>query len=142
VHGLDVPANETRDEGRCVAGHAMGAELKGVPCRAAYYIIYCTVPSPEGFMAAVLTNLYLEPGQRKFLEKQAKTNGTNLSSEARAAIDLYKAGVSLGDLELLDLATARAKADLDAINATLDGGQRRAELFFAQIASIKAGSPQ
>jgi hypothetical protein len=83
-------------------------------------------------MAAVLTNLYLEPGQRKFLEKQAKTNGTNLSSEARAAIDLYKAGVSLGDLELLDL---------DAINATLDGGQRRAELFFAQIASIKAGSP-
>ena len=33
-------------------------------------------------MAAVLTNLYLEPGQRKFLEKQAKTNGTNLSSEA------------------------------------------------------------
>jgi hypothetical protein len=93
-------------------------------------------------MAAVLTNLYLEPGQRKFLEKQAKTNGTNLSSEARAAIDLYKAGVSLGDLELLDLATARAKADLDAINATLDGGQRRAELFFAQIASIKAGSPQ
>ena len=53
-------------------------------------------------MAAVLTNLYLEAGQRKFLEKQAKTNGTNLSSEARAAIDLYKAGVSLGDLELLD----------------------------------------
>ena len=93
-------------------------------------------------MAAVLTNLYLEAGQRKFLEKQAKTNGTNLSSEARAAIDLYKAGVSLGDLELLDLATARAKADLDAINATLDGGQRRAELFFAQIESIKAGSPR
>ena len=26
-------------------------------------------------MAAVLTNLYLEPGQRKFLEKQAKKIG-------------------------------------------------------------------
>ncbi|MFM2449718.1 MAG: hypothetical protein RIS44_2168, partial [Pseudomonadota bacterium] len=35
-------------------------------------------------MTAVLTNLYLEPAQRKFLEKQAKTNGTNLSVEARS----------------------------------------------------------
>ncbi|MBC7956032.1 MAG: hypothetical protein H7Y33_09215 [Cytophagales bacterium] len=93
-------------------------------------------------MAAVLTNVYLEPGQRKFLEKQAKLNDTNLSAEMRSAVDLYKAGVSMSELELLDLATRRAKDDLDAINTTLDNGQRRAELFFAQIASIKAGSPQ
>ncbi len=93
-------------------------------------------------MAAVLTNVYLESAQRKFLEKQAKTNGTNLSAEMRSAIDVYKAGVSMSELELLDLATRRAKDDLDAINATLDNGQRRAELFFAQIDSIKAGSPQ
>jgi hypothetical protein len=57
-------------------------------------------------------------------------------------IDLYQAGVSATELELLDLATRRAKDDLDAINATFDHGQRRAELFFAQIESIKAGSPQ
>jgi hypothetical protein len=93
-------------------------------------------------MAAVLTNVYLEPAQRKFLEKQAKLNDTNLSAEMRSAVDLYKAGVSMSELELLDLATRRAKDDLDAINTTLDNGQRRAELFFAQIASIKAGSPQ
>lgn len=93
-------------------------------------------------MAAILTNVYLEPAQRKFLEKQAKTNGTNLSAEVRSSIDLYKAGVSKSELELLDLATRRAKEDLDAINATLDNGQRRAELFFAQIESIKAGTPQ
>ena len=93
-------------------------------------------------MAAVLTNVYLEPAQRKFLEKQAKTNGTNLSVETRSAIDLYKAGITLSDLDLLDLATRRTKDDLDAINATLDQGQRRAELFFAQIESIKAGAPQ
>jgi hypothetical protein len=93
-------------------------------------------------MAAVLTNLYLEPAQRSFLEKQAKANGTNLSSEARSAIDLYKAGVTLSDLELLDLATRRAKDDLDAINATLDAGLRRAATFFAQIESIKAGALQ
>ncbi len=92
-------------------------------------------------MSAVLTNLYLEPAQRKFLEKRAKSNGTNLSVEARSAIDLYKAGVSLGELELLDLATRKTKDDLDAINATLDNAQRRAEMFFAQIESIKAGTP-
>jgi hypothetical protein len=61
-------------------------------------------------------------------------------SRSPLGIDLYKAGISLPDLELLDLATGRAKEDLDAINATLDHGQRRAELFFAQIESIKAGS--
>lgn len=93
-------------------------------------------------MAAILTNVYLEPAHRKFLEKQAKTNGTNLSVEMRSAVDVYKAGVSMSELELLDLATRRAKDDLDAINTTLDNGQRRAELFFAQIESIKAGTPQ
>jgi hypothetical protein len=107
-----------------------------------YYIICCTHQPLETAVAAVLTNLYLEPGQRKFLEKLAKTNGTNLSVEARSAIDLYKTGVTLPDLELLDLATRKTKEDLDAINATLDNGERRAELFFAQIASIKAGSVQ
>jgi hypothetical protein len=93
-------------------------------------------------MAAVLTNLYLESDQRKFLEKQAKTNGTNLSVEARSAIDLYKSGITLPDLDLLDLATRRTQENLDAINATLDQGARRAELFFAQIEAIKAGTPQ
>jgi hypothetical protein len=89
--------------------------------------------------AAVLTNLYLDAAQRKFLDQRAKKNGTNLSAEARAAIELYRSGVSARDFELLDMATRRAKEDLDAINATLDAGARRAEIFFAQMASLKAG---
>jgi hypothetical protein len=97
---------------------------------------------PEMLMAAVLTNVYLEPAQRKFLEKQAKLNGTNLSVEVRSSIDRYRAGAaSMAELEFLDMATRKAKEDLDAINATLDAGQRRAETFFAQIESIKAGTP-
>jgi hypothetical protein len=90
-------------------------------------------------MPAVLTNLYLEAPQRRLLQARAKKRGTNLSSEARAAIDLYKAGVSLPELELLDAATQRAKADLDAIAAVYDRAERRAKKFFAQIAAIKAG---
>jgi hypothetical protein len=90
-------------------------------------------------MPAVLTNLYLETPQRRFLESRAKRHGTNLSSEARAAIDLYKAGVSLPELELLDEATQRAKTDLDAIAAVYDAAERRAKKFFAQIKAVKAG---
>jgi len=92
-------------------------------------------------MSAVLTNLYLEAPQRQFLEARAKKYGTNLSSEARAAIDLYKADVSLPELELLDAATQRAKADLDTIVAVYDKAERRAKKFFAQIEAIKAGKP-
>jgi len=93
-------------------------------------------------MSAVLTNLYLEAPQRQFLETRAKKRGTNLSSEARAAIDLYKADVSLPELELLDVATQRAKADIDAMVAVYDRAERRAKKFFAQIEAIKAGAPQ
>jgi len=90
-------------------------------------------------MSAVLTNLYLDVPQRRFLEARAKRRGTNLSSEARAAIDVYKSGVSLPELELLDAATQRAKADLDAIAAVYDRAEQRAKKFFAQIEAIKAG---
>ncbi|MDR0457661.1 MAG: hypothetical protein LBH10_01320 [Burkholderiaceae bacterium] len=89
-------------------------------------------------MSAVLTNLYLEAPQRRLLEARASKRGTSLSSEARAAIDLYKADVSLPELELLDAATQRAKTDLDAITAVYDKAERRAKKFFAQIKAIKA----
>jgi hypothetical protein len=91
-------------------------------------------------MSAVLTNIYLDAPQRRLLESRAKRRGTNLSSEARAAIDLYKADVSLPDLALLDVATQRAKADLDAIAAVYDKAERRARKFFAEIEAIRAAS--
>ncbi|MBL0728199.1 hypothetical protein [Piscinibacter sp. HJYY11] len=92
-------------------------------------------------MATIPTHVHLQPAQREFLEKQAKLRGTNVSAEVRASIDLYRAGVeSVAELELLDVATRKAKDDLDATLATLDAGQRRAKAFFAEIDSIKAGS--
>lgn len=91
-------------------------------------------------MSRVLANLYLEPAQREFLGSRAKANGTNVSAEARSAIDLYQAAASLGEIELLALATCRTAGDLAAINTTLDAGLSRADLFFEQIESIKARS--
>jgi len=90
-------------------------------------------------MSAVLTNLYLDVPQRRFLESRAKRRGTNLSAEARAAIDVYRAGVGLPELQLLDAATRRAKDDLDAISAVYDQAELRARKFFAEIEAIKAG---
>jgi hypothetical protein len=94
-------------------------------------------------MATIPTHVNLQPAQREFLEKQAKLRGTNVSAEVRSSIDLYRAGVeSMAELELLDVATRKAKDDLDATIATLDAGQRRATEFFEKIESLKAGTPK
>jgi hypothetical protein len=90
-------------------------------------------------MALVLTNIYLEPDQKKFLERQAKRNGSNVSVEARNAIDLYKLGISVEEMEMLDKATAKAKSDIDDMIDILDKGAIRADAFFKQIELIKQG---
>jgi hypothetical protein len=88
----------------------------------------------------VLTNIYLEQGQKKAIARKAKARGTNLSVEVRRAIDAYLAGVTEEDLRLLDAATRQAKVEIDQMNAVLDAGQARAQKFFAQIEKIKATS--
>ncbi|MSQ58755.1 MAG: hypothetical protein EXR36_03690 [Betaproteobacteria bacterium] len=93
-------------------------------------------------MALVLTNIYLEPSQKKFLEKRAKQNDSNVSVEARNAIDLYKLGISAEDLDMLDKATAQAKNDIDGMIEILDLGARRAEAFFKKIDAIKRSNAE
>ena len=88
-------------------------------------------------MAAVLTNIYLEPAQRKYLEQCAKRNKSNLSAEARRAIDLYRDGISLDELTLLDDATRRAAEEIAEMNAILDRGLARAKDFFQQIDALR-----
>lgn len=88
-------------------------------------------------MALALTNLYLESSQKKFLEKRAKENKTNLSVETRRAIDAYEAGMSVDELLLVDAATKQAAVEIEAMNETLDNGLKRAEAFFAEIAKLK-----
>lgn len=85
-----------------------------------------------------LTNVYLEQGQKKALARKAKANNSNLSSEIRAAVNAYLAGVTAEDVELLDAATRQAKSDIDEMLAILENGQKRANAFFAEIERIKA----
>ena len=91
-------------------------------------------------MSLVLTNIYLEPAQRKALQARAKRNRTSLSVEARKAIEAYNAGISVDELRLLDEATRRAGEDIDAMIAVLDAGAARSKRFFSAIERIKRES--
>ncbi len=91
-------------------------------------------------MALTLTQIYLEPEQKKSLAARAKEIGRKPSEAIRDAIDAYVAGVTIDDLKLLDVATQRAEKDLKEMVKVLDAGQKRAKAFFAEIEKIKAVS--
>ena len=74
-----------------------------------------------------LTQVYLEPSQKKALQAKARAHGTKLAEEVRRAVDAYLAGVSPEDLSLLDAGSRKAakhlvemSEELDRINARLD----------------------
>jgi predicted metalloprotease with PDZ domain len=79
-----------------------------------------------------LTQVYLEREQKKGLQARAKANGTKVAEEVRRAVDAYLAGISPGDLLLLDEGTRKAQrhlaemaSDLDRVNAKLDAAFAR-----------------
>jgi hypothetical protein len=57
--------------------------------------------------------------------------------EAEQTVEVYLAGVSVDQLNLLDAATKQAKSEIDEMNALLDNAQKRAEKFFRDIAAVK-----
>ena len=91
-------------------------------------------------MSLILTNIYLEPAQRKALQARAKRNRTSLSVEARKAIEAYNAGISVDELRLLDEATRKASRDIDEMIAVLDAGAARSKRFFSAIEKIRRES--
>jgi hypothetical protein len=91
-------------------------------------------------MALALTQVYLDPVQKKSLTARAKEIGRKPSEAIRDAIDAYVAGVTIDDLKLLDIATIKAEKDFKEMVTLLDAGQKRATKFFAEINKIKAAS--
>lgn len=79
-------------------------------------------------MAAMkLTQIYLEPHQKKALQARASARGSKVAEEVRRAVDAYLAGISFDDLQLLEEGTRKAERhlmemvdELDRINARLD----------------------
>jgi predicted DNA-binding protein len=91
-------------------------------------------------MALALTQVYLEPEQKKSLAARAKEIGRKPSEAIREAIDAYIAGVTIDDLKLLDVATRQAEKDLKEMVKVLDASQKRSNAFFAEIDKIKKAS--
>ena len=85
----------------------------------------------------ILTQIYLEPGQRAALRKQARANGTRMAEEVRRSVDAYLAGMSNDELELLDAATLAASKQLAAMSADLDHINARLAQTMNEIARLR-----
>ena len=88
-----------------------------------------------------LTQVYLEPRQKAALRRKAKAKGTKLAEEIRNAVDVYVAGVSAEELQLLDSATRMAKRDLEEMAAALERTNKHVDSALAEMSRVRAESP-
>jgi predicted DNA-binding protein len=91
-------------------------------------------------MALVLTQVYLEPKQKKELAAKAKATGRKSSDLVREAVDGLLLGVSPVELAQLDEATKRAEADIKAMVKALDANTRSHKAFMAEITKLRASA--
>ena len=68
-----------------------------------------------------MTNFHLGRKQKIALRERARAKGTNVAEEIRNAVDAYLSGVSPEELDLLDVATRKAQADIAEMVVTKDG---------------------
>lgn len=92
--------------------------------------------------ARQLTQVYLEPAQKAALQKRAKSKGTKLSEEIRAAVDTYLAGITAEELDVLDKATQEAEKHLVAMANQLKSTNKRLETVFRANAKIRSSDPK
>lgn len=88
-------------------------------------------------MAMELTQVYLEPEQKKGLRAKARAHGTKLAEEVRRAVDAYLAGVSPEELKLLDEGSRKAARHLNEMCQELDRINARLDEAFAQLVSTR-----
>ena len=91
-------------------------------------------------MALVLTQVYLEPKQKKDLAAKAKATGRKSSDLVREAVDGLLLGVSPVELAHLDEATKRAEADIKALVKALDANAKSHKAFMAEIVKLRAAA--
>ena len=86
----------------------------------------------------LLTQVYLDPDQKKALQKRARAKGTKLSEEIRNAVNTYLAGVTTEELELLDAASREAEKELEAMAQILDTTNTRLDDVFVELERLQA----
>jgi hypothetical protein len=85
----------------------------------------------------VLTQVYLEPAQKLALSSQAKKSGRKVSEIMRDAVDAAIAGVTLDDIQMLDMGTQRAQADIGEMLEQLKGNSKEHVAFMREIAKLQ-----
>lgn len=85
----------------------------------------------------VLTQVYLEPLQKKALSGQAKKTGRSVSEIMRDAVDAAIAGVTTEDLKTLDQGTQKAQADLQAMLGELKANSDEHVGFMREMARMQ-----
>ena len=85
----------------------------------------------------VLTQVYLEPAQKRALTSQAKKSGRKVSEIMRDAVDAAIAGVTLEEIQTLDMGTQRAQSDISAMLADLKGNTVEHTAFMREVAKLQ-----
>ncbi len=85
----------------------------------------------------VLTQVYLEPAQKKALTSQAKKSGRKVSEIMRDAVDAAIAGVTLDEIHMLDMGTQRAQDDIGAMLLQLKENTSEHTAFMREIAKLQ-----
>jgi hypothetical protein len=83
------------------------------------------------------TMVYLTAEQKEGLARRARERNTKVAAEIRSAIDAYLAGVTPQELELLDVATKRAKEEIDAMLETVNDMLRSHQRFLKDMAKVR-----
>ena len=91
-------------------------------------------------MAMVMTQVYLDAGQKKSLAAKARQSGRTLSELLRDAGDFALQGVSAEELPQLDAATRQADADLKEIARVLRADAREHKAFMAAMRKLRAAT--
>lgn len=85
----------------------------------------------------VLTQVYLEPLQKKALAGQSKKTGRSVSEIMRDAVDAALAGVTTDDLKTLDQGTLKAQSDIQFMLSELKTNAQEHQSFMREIAALQ-----
>ncbi len=88
----------------------------------------------------VLTQVYLESAQKKALTAQAKKSGRKVSELMRDAVDAAIAGVTLEEIQTLDMGTQRAQEDISAMLGQLKENHGEHVSFMREMAKLQKAS--
>jgi Ribbon-helix-helix protein, copG family len=85
----------------------------------------------------VLTQVYLEASQKKALASQAKKTGRKVSEIMRDAVDAAIAGVTLEEIQTLDMGTQRAQSAISAMLVDLKENTNEHTSFMREISKLQ-----